>query len=218
MERADVVVVGGGLAGLSCGLELAEAGREVLLIEARDVVGGRTASWVEDGMPVESGLHRFLGFYVELPRLLRRAGVEPDDILCWEDEIEFCLMAGPIAAAIERRGGRVRTGSPAERLVVQGGRVSGVETGGEEIAARQVVVAMSLGPAQDLLRPAFAGQSWCDPLLRLPSLPSCTIQFELDAPVLPVDRTTFGPQTCLASFSEQCRTTFRSRRAGSPSS
>jgi hypothetical protein len=40
-------------------------------VEAGDVVGGRTASWVQDGMPVESGLHRFLGFYEELPAHLR---------------------------------------------------------------------------------------------------------------------------------------------------
>ncbi|HEV2809557.1 MAG TPA: FAD-dependent oxidoreductase [Acidimicrobiales bacterium] len=61
-QGASVIVVGGGLAGLSAAFELSERDVEVLLIEAGDVVGGRTASWTEDGMPVESGLHRFLGF------------------------------------------------------------------------------------------------------------------------------------------------------------
>ncbi len=85
----DVVVVGGGLAGLATALELTERGVPVLLLEAGDVVGGRTASWLEDGMPVESGLHRFLGFFKELPRLLERCGVELGRMVCWEDEFEI---------------------------------------------------------------------------------------------------------------------------------
>jgi uncharacterized protein with NAD-binding domain and iron-sulfur cluster len=44
MTRTDVVVVGAGLAGLSCALELTSRGREVLLLEAGQVVGGRTSS------------------------------------------------------------------------------------------------------------------------------------------------------------------------------
>lgn len=89
MVDVDTVVVGAGLAGLSCAFELADRGRDVVVLEAREVVGGRTSSWVERSMPVESGLHRMLGFYTELPRLLARAGVAMDDIVCWEDELEF---------------------------------------------------------------------------------------------------------------------------------
>src|SRR5690606_427097 len=43
----------------------------------------------------------------------------------------------------------------------------------------------------------------------LASMPSVTIQMELDRPALEVDRATFAPATCLAAFSEQSRTTFR---------
>lgn len=92
--HVPVAVVGGGLAGLSCAFELSERGVGVLLLEAGDVVGGRTASWDEDGMPVESGLHRFLGFFSALPRLLERAGVDLGAMLCWEDEIEIRLPDG----------------------------------------------------------------------------------------------------------------------------
>jgi 15-cis-phytoene desaturase len=87
--QVDVIVVGAGLAGLSCALEWTSRGREVLLLEGGRVVGGRTSSWDEDGMRVESGLHRVLGFYTAFPALLRQAGLNVDDIVCWEDEIEI---------------------------------------------------------------------------------------------------------------------------------
>ncbi|HYX79999.1 MAG TPA: NAD(P)/FAD-dependent oxidoreductase [Actinomycetota bacterium] len=42
--RYDVVIVGGGHNGLTCGAYLAKAGRRVLVLEARDVVGGGCAT------------------------------------------------------------------------------------------------------------------------------------------------------------------------------
>lgn len=94
MKDYDVIVIGCGLAGLSTAFELVEKKKKVLLLEARDVVGGRTSSWVENGMKVESGLHRFLGFYNHLPDLIKRAGIKIDDMLIWEDEVEIRSIDG----------------------------------------------------------------------------------------------------------------------------
>lgn len=52
----DVIVVGAGLAGLSAARDLARGGAEVLVLEARDRVGGRVEQVVaDDGRPVQLG-------------------------------------------------------------------------------------------------------------------------------------------------------------------
>ena len=51
----DVVVVGAGVAGLVAGRRLQEAGRSVVVLEARDRVGGRTLNDTIAGVTVEVG-------------------------------------------------------------------------------------------------------------------------------------------------------------------
>src|SRR5687767_12202967 len=54
--EADVVIAGAGLAGLSAAREVAAAGRSVLVVEARDRVGGRTVGHrLRNGATVEMG-------------------------------------------------------------------------------------------------------------------------------------------------------------------
>jgi monoamine oxidase len=53
--KKDVIVVGGGFAGVTAAREIALRGRSILLLEARDRLGGRTWSADWDGIPIEYG-------------------------------------------------------------------------------------------------------------------------------------------------------------------
>jgi 15-cis-phytoene desaturase len=94
MMGKRIIVVGSGLSGMTAAMDLCDAGHQVHILESRAVIGGRTSSWNDNGMLVESGLHRFLGFYSELPSLLKRAGVEINKLLHWEDEVEVRMPDG----------------------------------------------------------------------------------------------------------------------------
>jgi squalene-associated FAD-dependent desaturase len=55
-----VVVIGGGLAGVSAALTLADAGAEVTLLERRQKLGGLTWSFCRNGLSFDNGQHVFL--------------------------------------------------------------------------------------------------------------------------------------------------------------
>ncbi|KAI3521466.1 hypothetical protein L1887_10934 [Cichorium endivia] len=56
----NIVIVGAGLAGLSTAKYLADAGYKEILLEARDLLGGKVEGWKDDdGDWYETGLHIF---------------------------------------------------------------------------------------------------------------------------------------------------------------
>jgi monoamine oxidase len=78
----DVVVIGGGAAGLAAAVQLIQAGKSVLLLEARSRLGGRVLSVVDpvSRRAVELGAELVEGEPKELLRIARAAGLELVDI------------------------------------------------------------------------------------------------------------------------------------------
>lgn len=93
-----VIVVGAGMAGLTAAANLAEAGAEVIVLEARDRIGGRIFTDRSLGVPVEHGANFIHGFnsnpaaelaaeagatpfFIDQERwqLFQPGGVEPED-------------------------------------------------------------------------------------------------------------------------------------------
>ena len=94
-EKPTVLVIGGGLAGLSCGKYCSDAGAEVTLIERAKMLGGKTSAWQDkDGDCIETGLHIFFGAYPNMMNLF--AELEIEDRLQWkEHSMTFAMRDFP---------------------------------------------------------------------------------------------------------------------------
>ncbi|MEV6490034.1 NAD(P)/FAD-dependent oxidoreductase [Actinoplanes sp. NPDC051633] len=68
--KVDVVIVGGGLAGLAAARRLDRAGVEWLLVEAADRLGGRVATDVIDGWHLDRGFQVLNTAYPRVPALV----------------------------------------------------------------------------------------------------------------------------------------------------
>ena len=82
MERADVAVVGAGVAGLAAARELRRRGLAVVVLEARDRIGGRIFT-VHDPrlpLPVELGAEFVHGAAPLTYRVLAEEGVTTIDL------------------------------------------------------------------------------------------------------------------------------------------
>jgi squalene-associated FAD-dependent desaturase len=75
MSSKNVIVIGGGLAGLAAGVALADAGCRVRLFEQRPYLGGRATSYVlPNGEHVDNCQHVTLGCCTNLEDFYRRVG------------------------------------------------------------------------------------------------------------------------------------------------
>ncbi len=79
-----VAIAGAGLAGLSCAKYLVDAGHTPIVLESRDVLGGKVAAWKdEEGDWYETGLHIFFGAYPNMLQLFKELDIE--DRLQWKE-------------------------------------------------------------------------------------------------------------------------------------
>jgi monoamine oxidase len=104
-HRADTfeaIVIGAGVAGLAAARTLAEAGRRVALIEARERVGGRihTVQAIQGDLPVELGAEFIHGLPKELIDLVDEAGLTRFEL----DGDSRCVSPGRGAGRLEPCG------------------------------------------------------------------------------------------------------------------
>jgi len=106
---SKVVVVGGGLAGITAAIALAESGADVTLLEARPRLGGATCSFSRDGLTVDTGQHVFLGCCSAYRGLLARLGMTEHVTL--QDRFDVTVLA-PGANGQPRQAKLRRTALP----------------------------------------------------------------------------------------------------------
>src|SRR5256886_10612987 len=97
----NVIVIGGGLAGLAASVALAEAGWRVRLFEQRPFLGGRATSYLlPNGEHVDNCQHVTLGCCTNLEDFYRRVGAS--DKIKFFDRLVFLAPQG--------RRGAIRAG------------------------------------------------------------------------------------------------------------
>src|SRR5215469_14337050 len=104
-DPRDVVVIGGGFAGLSAGVALAEAGFRVAVLEGKPKLGGRAYSFQdpEGGDWIDNGQHVLMGCYTQTFDFLKKIGTYEQ--LIFRDRVEMEMVAA------DGRRGRLKTGS-----------------------------------------------------------------------------------------------------------
>jgi len=112
----DVVVVGAGLAGLSCARHLVAGGMDVRVLDAADAVGGRVRTDLIDGFTLDRGFQVLNTAYPELPRVVNLDGLDLREL-----DAALTVLVGDERRTIVhplRRHSRAgtQTGSPTESL------------------------------------------------------------------------------------------------------
>ena len=95
-----VVVIGGGLAGITAAIALRETGAEVTLLEARPRLGGATSSFSRGDLSIDNGQHVYLACCSAYRGLLDRLGVAASAPL--QDRFDVTVLAPGRTARLRR--------------------------------------------------------------------------------------------------------------------
>jgi len=147
-----VVVVGGGLAGISAALDLADAGAAVTLLEVRTRLGGAAYSFDREGLEIDNGQHVFLRCCTDYRALLDRFGVTGQTVL--QERLSI-----PVIAPGGKRGTISRTGLPSPLHLAKSLLKYPFLSAGERVRAARTARALS---KLDLADPALDTRSFGD--------------------------------------------------------
>ena len=86
-----MIVVGGGLAGITAALDCARAAREVTLLESRGRLGGAAYSFERDGLRADNGQHVFLRCCTAYQRLVHELGA--DELVTLQPRLDIAVLA-----------------------------------------------------------------------------------------------------------------------------
>jgi hydroxysqualene dehydroxylase len=91
MNKLDILIIGGGLSGLSAAVELCARGHKVLVLEQHRYCGGRAYSFIDaaSGDAVDNGQHVMMGCYHATRRYLHTIGTDHLTILQPTLQIRF---------------------------------------------------------------------------------------------------------------------------------
>ena len=167
MPSQSVLVIGGGLAGLSSAVALAEAGWRVCLLEKRPHLGGRATSYtLPDGSEVDNCQHVTLGCCTNLADFYRRVGAERQNPL-----LRPAVFRGCAGTALHHRSIAIAAAAP------HGAFVSAVQRADARGQARHCERNARDRAARAARRPDIEGVSMLDWLQRMKQTPSAIERF-----------------------------------------
>ncbi|MBP1748300.1 MAG: hypothetical protein H6Q52_839 [Deltaproteobacteria bacterium] len=157
MDKIDAIVVGGGLAGLSAAYKLAEAGKQVILLERGDAPGSKN---VTGGRLYVGPVRKYLPGIIDSAPFERHVVKEMITVLDdnsavsfeyanakWRQEpyMSYTVLRAKFdswfADQVTAKGAFIIPKKKVEDLLWEDGKVAGIRSGNEEIGAHVVIAA-----------------------------------------------------------------------------
>jgi hydroxysqualene dehydroxylase len=91
VDSPRVIIVGGGLAGITAALECARAGAAVTLLDSRGRLGGAAYSFTRDGIHADNGQHVFLRCCTAYRALLEQ--LDATELVNLQSRLEIAVLA-----------------------------------------------------------------------------------------------------------------------------